>query len=169
MSDELDSLVDAFVAKLAELGYSPNPGASPVVLDYLESKNGWKFPDAMRRYLLKANGCAAGMHASPISSEGIWHFPPVESWLHAYTFDAHPGLVSRGYVGFSDALIVAPTYGICLRTDSPEWGRVALFDGYMHHGSPCGIASFEVFVAAWIAAPGDNLFDCMISGDFPGA
>src|SRR6218665_449852 len=50
MPDELDTPVDAFVAKLTELGYAPNPGASPELLDRLESENGWKFPEAVRRY-----------------------------------------------------------------------------------------------------------------------
>lgn len=150
MSDALDTLVDAFVAKLAELGYSPNPGVSPVVLDYLESKNGWKFPDAMRRYLLKANGCANGMCRLVVNG-GMWTFWPVDQWHDAYLELADPDLRMRGYLGFADAMMGSPIYGICLDCASPEFGRIKVFDGYQSKNFPNHIPSFEGFIRAWLA------------------
>lgn len=165
MPDELDSLIDAFVAKLTELGYAPNPGASPELLDRLETENGWKFPDAVRRYLLKANGCSRGFSRG--GGDGLWDFYPIEDWLclpcggsesRTQEWIARRGWSDHGCVCFADALILAPVWGICLNSDLPLWGRVVLcddFDPQTYFARLPEADSFESFMSAFMKAPDD--------------
>lgn len=168
MPDELDTLVDAFVTKLTELGYAPNPGASPELLDWLETENGWKFPEAVRRYLLRANGCANGMCRTPGRvKDGMWTLWPVEQWHDAYLDLADPDLRMRGYVGFIDAMMGSPVYGVCLELVSTEYGRVKIFDGYQSRNFPNHIPSFEDFLHAWFSGEDFQPFydDAMTGAD----
>lgn len=133
MSENDDLLFDRFRQWMESHHVAPHPGVSSEALDELEHRNGWKFPEDVRRCLAKVNGCVHGFHRGgpEESREFLWDFYPVREWaMKSGDYFGRTDWAEHGAVIFCDHMIEAPSYLLCLAPASPLWGRVVIFNGW---------------------------------------